>query len=168
MQRNVNLGWKVQTVRGRKAGTATSYTQRFLAFQSSSLSYLFKKKHTAIWCHFKGTLVPVAYCCKVPIYVVLDAVQNESSYCCGTLLKRLSLSCCLAKPFELMISQFIWKRSLPGQPSMQIQFTGSYHRVVMGIFSHRVVGQFDHYCSEHMLLITAHRGRLFSLFVWKK
>lgn len=103
----------------------------------------------------------MAYCCKVPIYVVLDAVQNESSYCCGALLKRLSLSlsCCLAKPFELMISQFIWKRSLPGQPSVQIQFTGSYHRVVMGIFSHWVVGQFDHYCSEHMLLITAQRGR---------
>lgn len=103
----------------------------------------------------------MVYCFKVPIYMVLDAVQNESSYCCGALLKQLSLSlsCCLAKPFELMISQFIWKRSLPGQPSVQIQFTGSYHRVVMGIFSHWVVGQFDHYCSEHMLLITAQRGR---------
>lgn len=115
------------------------------------------KTHTVIWFHFKGTLMPMTYCCKVPIYVVLDAIQNESSYCCGALLEWLSLflSCCLAKPFELMISQFIWKQSLPGLLSVQIQFTGFYHRVVLGIFSHWVVGQFDHYCSKHMLLIRA-------------
>lgn len=43
----------------------------------------------------------MAYCCKVSMYVVLDAVQNESSYCCGALLECLSLSLS-------MFSQTIW------------------------------------------------------------
>lgn len=50
------------------------------------------KTHAVIWFSFKGTLMPMAYCWKVPIYVVLDVVQNESSYCCGALLEGLSLS----------------------------------------------------------------------------
>lgn len=132
---------------------------------SITISLVFAlKTHAVIWFHFKGALVPMAYCCKVSMYVVLDEVQNESSYCCGALLECLSLSKSLAKPFELMISQFIWKQSFPGQPSVQIQFTGSYHRVVMGMSVWSVWPLLFRTHASHNSL----ERQMEKLFVWKK
>ncbi len=111
-------------------------SQRFLGISITSLLYLFKKPTQ----RFDAILKERSCQWRIAVKCQICGFGCSSEWVkllLWYLIKAtLSLSCCLAKPFELMISQFIWKRSLPGQPSMQIQFTGSYHRVVMGIFFH--------------------------------